>query len=63
MELDKMPKVMTRDVFVFGKSKLPSLGKIVIPLKYKDKEGNFLVRDTECHLINHNIGILIGLET
>ena len=35
----------------------------MIPLKYKDKDGNFLVRDAECHLINHNIGILIGLET
>ena len=63
MDINKMPRVMTRDVFVFGVSKFPTLGKIVIPLKYRDVEGNMVYRESECHLINHSIGILIGLET
>ena len=62
LSLDEMPRVKTRDGFVFGKSKFPSLGKIVIPLKYKDKDGNKIIREAECHLINHDIWILIGLE-
>ena len=39
MDINKMPRVMTRDVFVFGTTKFPTLGKIVIPLKYRDVEG------------------------
>jgi len=63
MDINKMPRVMTRDVFVFGTTKFPTLGKIVIPLKYRDIEGKMIYRESECHLINHSIGILVGLET
>ena len=63
MDINKMPRVMTRDVFVFGKTKFPTLGKIVIPLKYRDVEGKMVYRESECHLINNSIGILVGLET
>ena len=63
MEINKMPRVMTRDVFVFGSTKFPTLGKIVIPLKYRDVEGNMIYKESECHLINHSIGILVDLET
>ena len=63
LDINKMPRVITRDVFVFGSSKFPTLGKIVIPLKYKDIEGEYVYKEAECHLINHNIGILVGLET
>ena len=59
LDINKMPRVMTRDVFVFGSSKFPSLGKIVIPLKYKDICGEFVYKEAECHLINHSIGILV----
>merc|ERR1712030_6739 len=32
-------------------------------LKYKDTEGNVHYKETEIHLIEHTIGILIGLDT
>ena len=63
LELEKMPKVKTNDVFLFGPSRYPSQGKIVIPLKYKDTEGTLHYKETEVHLIKHKIGILIGLNT
>ena len=63
LDLQQMPKVKTNDVFLFGPSRFPSQGKIVIPLKYKDTEGNIHYKETEIHLIEHTIGILIGLDT
>ena len=63
LDINKMPKVMTRDVFVFGSSKFPTLGKNVISLKYKDIEGVMVYKEAECHLINHNIGIFVGIKT
>ena len=63
LDIEKMPRVKTNDVFVFGSSRFPTLGKIVIPIKYKNTKGKKVYKETECHLINHNIGILIGLQT
>ena len=54
MDINKFPKVQTNYVLLFGNSRFPSQVKIVIPLKYKDSNGK---------MINHKIGILIGLKT
>ena len=39
LSLDQMPRVMTNDVFMFGASKFPTKGKIVVPIKFKDTQG------------------------
>ena len=63
LELKNMPKEMTNNVFLFENSRYPTQGKILIPIKYEDTEGNIHYKETEIHLINHSIGILIGLDT
>merc|ERR1712173_106095 len=63
ISLDQMPRVMTNDVFMFGASKFPTKGKIVVPIKFKDTQGRIHYKEFEVHLIDHKIGILIGLNT
>ena len=63
LSLEAMPKVMTNDVFLFGTTKFPTKGKIVVPLKIMDTEGHIHYKECEIHLIEHTIGLLVGLNT
>ena len=64
LKLDDMPRVQTMDVFCFGPvSRYPTKRKIRIPIKYKDTEGKIHYLETDIHLNEYQIGILIGLDT
>ena len=60
LDLRKQQKVMTPDVFLFGPTRYKTLGKILCPIKFKDNEGNDFWIQTDIHLIDNKIGIILG---
>ena len=63
LKLNEQHKIMTPDVFLFGSSRFKTLGKILCPVKFKDSDGKDFWIQTEVHLIDNKIGILLGLTT
>ena len=63
LDINKQQRVMTPDVFLFGPTRYRTLGKILCPIKFKDVRGDDFWIQTDIHLIDNKIGILLGLTT